>query len=334
MCPVAPRRTPSVRSSPRVGDLVRVVASLLSYPPHRFIGSELMTHSLLKRLAARGHEVTVVVREGDAPWSWEGITVTGGPLPPGGWHELPAADVLIYHAEFYEGSVEAWRGVKVAVCHNARVGVQVGLYNMRPDLVVSNSETMRKELRRGGVVVHPPVSLPDVPRHGSRVTVINMEETSKIGPFWDLVKLMPDVKFLGVKGGYGKQSRPRGRLPGNVRVIGQVRPDEMAEQVWADTAVLMVPSATESWSMVASEAMAHGIPVIAQPLPGLIENLQGVGMWALRDHPQTWVDGIRTILGAWDEFSDVASGRARLQAERHEAEAEAWCDVVEELCRR
>jgi len=312
---------------------MRVVASLLSYPPHRFIGSELMTHSLLKRLASRGHEVEVVVREGDAPWSWEGITVTGGSLPRGKFHTLPAGDVLVYHAEFYEGSVEGWSGPKVAVCHNSRVGVQMGLYNVRPHLVTVNSTTMLKELRAGGLVVHPPLSLPAEPRHGSRVTIINMEQTSKIGPFWDLVKMMPDVDFLGVKGGYGKQSRPRGRLPRNVKVIEQVRPDAMAEQVWAETAVLMVPSATESWSMVASEAMSHGIPVIAQPLPGLIENMQGVGTWALRDQTHTWVQGIRTILGAWDEFSGVALQRAQVQAERHEAEAEAWCDAVEALCR-
>lgn len=312
---------------------MRVVASLLSYPPHRFIGSELMTHSLLKRLAARGHEVEVVVRDGDAPWSWEGITVTGGSLPRGEWHALPAADVVIYHAEFYEGSVENWRGPKVAVCHNSRIGVQMGLYNVRPNLVTFNSATMQKELRQPGVVVHPPVPTPQFRRHGSRVTVVNMEATSKIGPFWELVKLMPDVEFLGVKGGYGKQSRPRGRLPRNVKVIEQVRSDEMAERVWAETAVLMVPSVAESWSMVASEAMAYGIPVIAQPLPGLIENLQGVGTWALRDQPWTWVRGIRDILRSWDEFSAVALERAALQAERHESEAEAWCDAVEELCR-
>jgi hypothetical protein len=314
---------------------VRVVASLLSYPPHRFIGSELMTHSLLKRLQARGHEVTVVVREGDAPWSWEGITVTGGSLPRGEWHTLPDGDVLVYHAEYFVGSVEEWVGPKVAICHNSRIGVEMGLYNCAPELATLNSETMRKQLRYSrSMVVHPPVFVPAEAVHGSRVTVINMEETSKVGPFWELVKLMPDVDFLGVKGGYGKQAVPRGRRPRNVKVIDQVPPSEMAEKVWAETAVLMVPSASESWSMVASEAMSHGIPVIANPLPGLIENLDGAGMWALRDQPWSWVQGIRKILSAWDEFSAVALERAQLQAQRHEAEAEAWCDAVEALCRR
>lgn len=293
-----------------------------------------MTHSLLKRLARRGHDVTVVISEGQAPWVWDGITVTGGSVPRGSHHTLPAGDVVIYHAEFFEGSVEEWDGPRVAVCHNTRMGVQLGLYNCRADMATMNSENMRTELRfPSSIVVHPPVPLPAVRRHGSRVTVVNMETTSKIGPFWDLVRLMPDVEFLGVKGGYGKQARPPGRLPKNVKIIDQVTPDEMSEKVWAETAVLMVPSANESWSMVASEAMAHGIPVIANPLPGLIENLQGVGTWALREHPQSWVQGIRTILGAWDEFSAAALERAQIQAERHEAEAEAWCDAVEELCR-
>ena len=292
-----------------------------------------MTHSLLKRLAKRGHDVTVVISEGQAPWVWDGVTVTGGSIPRGSHHTLPAGDVAIYHAEFFEGSVEEWRGPRVAICHNSRIGVQIGLYNCPADLVTVNSGTMLTELRASrSVVVHPPVSLPEVRRHGKRVTVVNMEATSKIGPFWDLVRLMPDVEFLGVRGGYGKQARPPGRLPRNVKIIDQVEPDEMAEKVWAETAVLMVPSATESWSMVASEAMSHGIPVIANPLPGLIENLQGVGTWALRDEPQTWVQGIRTILRSWDEFSAVALERAQLQAERHEAEAEAWCDAVEALC--
>jgi len=293
-----------------------------------------MTHSLLKRLANRGHEVEVVVREGNAPWSWEGISVTGGTLPRKEYHTLPPGDVVIYHAEFFEGSVEEWQGPRVAVCHNARLGVELGLFNVRPDLAVMNCETTAKALRAGpAMVVHPPVPVPRERVHGRRVTIINMEETSKVGPFWELVRLMPDVEFFGVRGGYGKQARPPGRLPRNVKIIDQVAPAEMAEKVWAETAVLMVPSATESWSMVASEAMAHGIPVIAQPLPGLIENLQGVGTWALREQPWSWVQGIRTILGAWDEFSAVALERAALQAERHESEAEAFCDAVEALCR-
>lgn len=312
---------------------MRVVASLLSYPPHRFIGSELMTHQMLKALQSRGHDVTVVVREGDAPWGWDGIPVVGGELPRGEFHPLPLGDVCVYHTEYYEGSVESWSGPKVAICHNSRIGVQLGVRNCPPDIVTVNSDGMRREVPYPRqLVVHPPVP-PVNPLHGDRVTVINMEETSKVGPFWDLVKMMPDVNFLGVKGGYGKQASPRGRRPRNVKVIEQVPPDRM-DEVWAETAVLLVPSASESWSMVASEAMAHGIPVIANPLPSLMENLSGVGLWADRDVPWQWVDRIRFLLGSWREHSVAALERAREQRERHLFELDVWCDAVEELCRR
>ena len=310
---------------------MRVVASLLSYPPHRFIGSELMTHQLLKALQNRGHDVTVVVREGTAPWVWDGIPVVGGTLPRGEFHSLPAGDVCIYHTEYYEGSVEGWTGPKVAICHNSRMGVQLGKRNCPPDFVTLNSEGMRREVSYSRqVVVHPPV--PEiVPLHGARVTVVNMEETSKVGPFWDLVKQMPDVDFLGVKGGYGVQSVPRGRRPKNVKIMDQVPPDRM-DEVWAETAILLVPSASESWSMVASEAMAHGIPVVANPLPSLRENLQGVGLWADRDAPWEWVSQIRFLLGSWDAYSAASLVRAREQRERHLFEVGVWCDAVEALC--
>lgn len=310
---------------------VRVVASLLSYPPARFIGSELMTHRLLQRLASRGHEVTVVVRDGKAPWVWEGITVTGGSLPKGQFHDLPAGDVLIYHAEFWEGSVEGWTGPKVAVCHNARMGVELGLRNCPPTLATVNSDTMNRQLVYGRKqVVHPPVP-PLRPLSGDRVTLINLERTSKVGPFWDLVKAMPDVNFLGVRGGYGDQAVPRGRRPRNVEIIASVEPALMDEAVWSRTRVLLVPSATESWSMVASEAMSRGIPVIANPIPGLQENLQGVGVWVDRDDAAQWVRAIRWVLAGWEDHSRAALERAQEQFERHEAEVVAWCERVEAL---
>lgn len=304
---------------------MHVTASLVSYPPRRFIGSELMTHRMLQALQGRGHSVEVWTQDKDSPREWEGIPVRYG------GHETPAGDVCVYHPD-WANPVEGFTGKRVAVCHNSRMAVEIGVYNTRPDLLTVNSEVMRRELRHGRqVVVHPPVELPMVPRNGSRVTVVNLEESNKVGPFWEIVRLMPDVDFLGVKGGYGKQSVPRGRPRGNVTVIDHVSAGEMADRVWAETRVLLVPSASESWSMAASEAMSHGIPVIANPLPGLIENLQGVGLWADREQPWQWVQQIRTVLAGWDDYSRAALERAKFQAARFDREVTAWCEEVERL---
>lgn len=304
---------------------MRVVAALLSYPPHRFIGSELMTHRLLKALVARGHEVVVVGKENTEGWSWDGITVVPRPIPD--------ADVLIYHAEFWEDEdfnpwVDKWTGPKVAICHNTRIGVQAGLYNCPPNLAVVNSVTSEKETRFARkLIVHPPV--PELSHvSGDRIGVVSLENESKVGPFWELARMMPDLGFVGIRGGYGKQKRPAGRPRANVRVLEQLPPDRM-DEFWSQVRVLLVPSATESWSMAASEALAHGIPVIANPLHGLRENLGTVGVWANRDSPWEWEAQIRYVLNAWEEFSTAAHRRAAEQREAHLSEVEAFCLAVE-----
>lgn len=301
---------------------MRIVASLVSYPPHRFIGSELMTHRMLSELANRGHHVQVVTMDPTEPYVRDGVRVQAGAVPHG--------DVLIYHPDFPKHA-EAWSGPKVAICHNSRMGVQLGLYNTRPNLVVVNSDAMSKELPHPRkVVVHPPVEVPDRFTAGDAVGIINMEASSKIGPFWEVARAMPDRHFVGVKGGYGKQAIPPGRPRKNVTVLEQLPHDRM-DEVWSRIGILMVPSATESWSMVASEALAHGIPVIAHPLPGLVENLGRVGLWAHRDRPDEWVDRIRSLDSCWPELSALSRERALEQAEAWRREVDAWCVEVEKL---
>ena len=306
---------------------MRVVASTLLYPPHRFIGSELMTHQMLKRLRGRGHKVTVITKDKTDPYTWDGIKVTHGSVPPG--------DLLVYHPDYPDVAL-GWEGPKVGICHNYRLGVQMGVRNTMPDLLTVNSVNTGRQIpyfRK--LVVHPPVKVPA--RRGKltetrdRITVVNLEHTSKVGPFWQLAKLLPKEKFLGVSGGHGVQAIPK-RIPTNVEVIDQVPPKRMKAEVWDRTKILLVPSASESWSMVASEAMAHGIPVIANPLAGLWENMNGVALWADREEPQPWVAAIDSINHSWDEFSTAVYQRALQQQATFDREVERWCDTLETLC--
>lgn len=301
---------------------MKIIASLLSYPPHRFIGSELMTHRMLSALRTRGHDVRVHVNEKVNDHSWDGIHVTAD--------AVPEADLLIYHPDF-PLAAETWRGKKVAICHNSRTGVRLGIYNTRPTLLTVNSDAMSAELPyHRKLVVHPPVDVPQQFTPGDAIGLINLEATSKVGPFWDIVRAMPHRRFLGVKGGYGKQSIPPGRRRSNVTILEQVPPARM-DDVWAQLRVLLVPSATESWSMVASEALAHGIPVIAHPLPGLRENLAEVGLWADRDNPAAWVERLDWLETCWDEYSQKARERAVEQSRTAALELDRWCDALEAL---
>jgi glycosyltransferase involved in cell wall biosynthesis len=306
---------------------MRVVASVLWYPPHRYIGSELMTHQMLTRLVRRGHEVTVVTKDPVKPYVRDGVRVQSGSVPTG--------DVLVYHVDFPNLAL-VWQKPKVGIAHNTRLNVQAGLRSSLPDILTCNSFNSSKELPYHGrkLVVHPPVAVPKTPRRNAvrdHVTLINLESTSKVGPFWEVVRALPDQKFLGVRGGYGEQVVPT-PLPPNATVIDQVSPRSMPKKVWDRTSILLVPSAQESWSMVASEAMAHGIPVIANRTNGLWENLRGVALWADRQNPQQWVDSIESVLGAWDEYSSASLERAKKQEATFDLEVEQWCDALEELC--
>jgi hypothetical protein len=286
-----------------------------------------MTHEMLKRLVSRGHQVTVVTKDPTDPYVWDGIQVTHGVVPDG--------DILVYHPDYPDVAV-GWSGPKVGICHNYRLGVQLGVRNTMPDLLTCNSNNTAKQVpyfRK--LVVHPPVSVPPkrpalTPKR-NRITVVNMEVTNKVGPFWNIVRAMPEELFLGVKGGYGRQSIPKRTKP-NVEILEHVPPGLMKKHVWDRTKILLVPSASESWSMVASEAMAHGVPVIANNLPGLWENMNGVAVWANRDNPEEWVDAIRLTNNSWDDFSTAVYERALQQQATFNREVDLWCETLENLC--
>jgi glycosyltransferase involved in cell wall biosynthesis len=311
---------------------MRIVATLLSYPPARWIGSELMTHQLLRSLAARGHDITVAVRgdEKPPPWEHEGIPVRGRRAAWEGTY-----DVIVCHPDYAATARDIRRhrgGRIVAVCHNAGIGVRAGLSKTDPDLVVCNSSAMADTLgERDALVITPPLDIPrDIPGRpaGDRVTIVNLNE-NKAGRFWDIAAALPHVPFLAVLGGYGDQIVPTAP-PANVEVVQPVPAPLMAEQVWARTRVLLAPSAQESWSMTAAEAMAHGIPVIAHPADGLLANLGPAGTYIDRDDVDGWTAAITALLKddvAWSTAS--TAGRARALEHAATADHAAFVAAVE-----
>jgi glycosyltransferase involved in cell wall biosynthesis len=70
----------------------------------------------------------------------------------------------------------------------------------------------------------------------------------------------------------------------------------MKNDVWSRTKILLVPSTYESYGMVAVEALASGIPVIASPTFGLKESLSYAGIFADRSDLDAWEMHIRRLL--------------------------------------
>jgi glycosyltransferase involved in cell wall biosynthesis len=134
---------------------VHILAVTVDYPPHRFIGSELMTHRLLLELRARGHEVTVVVAKADACWEFESVSIQPAYAP------RPRADLVICHTDFanHASMIARRAGIPlVGICHNTDAGVRSNLSRIRFDSLVVNSESMRDELHLPeAIVVNPPM---------------------------------------------------------------------------------------------------------------------------------------------------------------------------------
>lgn len=280
---------------------LRVHAHLPLYPPHSLVGAWLTTHEFMAAIAGRGHDVRVSTYLGGFPWPYE---IDGVQVSRAQRVDLAGADVAISHL----GDDQATsRAARLAGIPSVRMlhGVPGPKDRIADDLVVANSRSLLALSSWSGpaVVAHPPVWPADhrvTP--GDAVTLINLSPDKGGRLLWRLAQRMPDVKFLAVRGGYGRQIVRR--VP-NVEVIDPVQ-DMRA--VWARTRVLLMPSRFETWGRTAIEAACSGIPTVANPTDGLREALGDAGNWMHRGATGGWELAVRRLLepAGWAE----ASGRA------------------------
>jgi glycosyltransferase involved in cell wall biosynthesis len=142
------------------------------------------------------------------------------------------------------------------------------------------------------IVVYPPVYWQEYAVETSReyVTLINCNKNKGGETFLHIAKELPNIKFLGVKGAYNKQVVDKHSK--NIEYIEQT-PE--IKKVYEKTGILLMPSVEESWGRTAIEAMSSGIPVIANPTPGLLESCGSAGIFCKRNDIGAWVREIRRL---------------------------------------
>jgi glycosyltransferase involved in cell wall biosynthesis len=271
--------------------------------PWRCAGSETVMHELLKAAVVAGHDVTLYCTHQTGEKTWTGrepVTEFDGVRIVRCKNIVLAAqaaqrtrpDVWLSHHQHILPSIKAakrMRARSVYLVHND-MDLNARPLALKPDLVIFNSDWVKESLARftpptESMTFHPPLT-PD--RHrtettGDAYTLVNLNEHKGAKLFYRLAELEPDRKFLGVVGAHGVQVVRRD-LP-NV-TIAKHTPD--MRTIWAQTRVLLMPSFYESYGLTAPEAGLNGIPTIAHPTPGLVENLGSGGMFADRDHPHEW----------------------------------------------
>ena len=310
------------------------------WAPQHFAGSELFGQNLLKYLQSRGHEVQVVaVQEYDAPqtWDFDGISVIR-PIGLETWSDVlkqTNPDVILthHHPTPYAQAFALQQHIPVVqIIHNNH-GVADQYLSGGGDMIIYNTEYLQNQFQAKypqykSVVLHPPVFAEQhATTPGDMVTLINLNEHKGSKILYELANRMPDVQFLAVEGGHGIQIYEQWD-----NITFQAQTTDMKNDVWARTKVLLMPSIYESYGMVGVEAMASGIPVIANPTFGLQESLGYAGTFVNRDSVSQWEEEIRRLLNnnhLWERKSKLAKRRSA-QLDPY-VELASVADKIEEL---
>ena len=308
-------------------------------------GGETAAHGLHASLARRGHQVSVVTatqhpaRRTRA--AVDGVEVFHGRIRPthARYVEERRPDVLFAQFEMaiptIEYAVEA--GLPVAVlCHGPYGYTEVAEAGLAAavDLFVFNSTFLQNLANRNvhHVVVCPVVDFERVraPEGLKRryVTLVNLFSNKGPHVFYQLARVFSDRPFLGVEGAYGEQERqdlPNVELRPNTPDMGRV---------YGQTRVLLLPSAEESFGMVAVEAQSGGVPVVASDLPSLRESLGDGALFVGREDIAGWVEALRRLDDP--DFYNEMSARARANAKRYRADQDVAVleAVLEAMVRR
>lgn len=261
--------------------------SIHLYPPVHNCGSELMAHQISKFLISKGHTVRVLLHQANRHkitkvYEWEGVTV----FPPQQKEALySTCDVILTHLEYTQESIWAARKHRKKLVHFVHNSSPYpSILNAPEAHVVYNSEWIKEELKypNNSFVMTPPCDyrfydVCEKPIDNEYITLINLD-TNKGGKILQkLARLLPERKFLAVKGSYSVDDEGQiTNQPPNVKVIDNT-PD--IRSVYKQTRVLLMPSLYESWGRTATEAMCSGIPVIASRTKGLDENLGKAGLF-------------------------------------------------------
>ncbi|MBV8194181.1 MAG: glycosyltransferase family 4 protein [Candidatus Dormibacteraeota bacterium] len=135
---------------------------------------------------------------------------------------------------------------------------------------------------------------------------------------------MPRSHFDVVGDGYRRGTLQRHAGPG-VSIHGYVSDEEKA-QLLDGADVMLIPGTREGWGIIAMEAAAHGIPVVAYDVPGLRDSVvDGVTGHLCQSNPRAMADATFSILHDSSRFQTMS--RSAIEwAGRH-----TWERAVSEL---
>lgn len=199
---------------------------------------------------------------------------------------------------------------------------------------IFNTEQAKREWRRPGIVLHPPVSpLPTESLEGDAITLLSNLRNKGVDVVLDIAETMPGQRFIIVRSpaeithGLDGFDERAASLP-NVEVKPRVTPDKV-HAYFAETRILVVPSIMETYGMSAIEAAGYSIPTVTIMNPHVME---GIGDGAYGVPPRNLAAtqrGIHEITANYSQWRAKARARAEQIAARQTEELEAFAAWLE-----
>ncbi len=119
---------------------------------------------------------------------------------------------------------------------------------------------------------------------------------------------------------------------GRVEILPYV---ERMEDVWDSTKLFIFPSRFEGYGMAAVEPMMHGVPVMVQDYPSIMEAVgDSAFIMGYGGESKEWIETIEEIFFDDEEYGEMkAKGNKRVQhlKEREGAEIAAFIAFMEKL---
>lgn len=292
-------------------------------------GGEVMLHQILKRLVDEGHQVDAVATDTEAGvGALDGVTVYQGAK----YKEMLTKEYDLVLTQFENtgwvlDKAKELKVPSVLILHDNHRHRKETLATHKPDLVVFNSEWIRRDMQYKGnsIVVHPPVYAEDhATEPGTDITLVNLLVNKGANTFYNLAQHFPKEQFLGVRGGYFKKNQVIINRK-NVTIIDSTM--DMKRDVWSRTRILLMPSMYESYGMAGVEAMASGIPVIARRTPGLEESLSYAGIFPTDNSIGAWKREIAKLQNP--VYYKLASEKAKKRSAELDPEPELAALMVE-----
>ena len=275
-----------------------------SFLPTTFAGSELSGYETIKYLRSRGHTIIIFVKEWEVS-EYDGFKIYKYDIQDKFCQqEITNCDLVFFQMGDDPKNLEIVKYRKEPVYVFIHVIDRYPwLLQQRmsfPICVVYNSHMTQDSLPtlHDNMRMIPYVdtdrfkALREKTIQNNVVCLINCNRNKGGELFKELAQKMPNVQFLGVKGGYSNQVIDS-KGPKNLTYMEN---QENITVVFKKIGILVMPSKNETWGRTAVEAMSAGVPVIHSEAPGLVECVGGAGIMCVHNDVDAWVDAINRLI--------------------------------------